>query len=408
LDNLASALTAGSGTDLSVIDKFVQWVRSEFQMNPGELGSWVNAGLVGSDTAQLYGGAIRPPIHSAELLKNLKIFFGDIHLFENWTQTHFKTWLEQTLPEWLDWAVAHLLALIKKGMSSGMLSDPQWTQLGRDSLGVFQSLFGPFGKFALTTLSTGVSAPGDIAPADAIPNFEVMIGNASSLGAAAFGAAMIGGLLLGEHSKHLNYFAALFALGAGYDEVAKELVEALVDPLIKTPAKYYYRGQYKAEYPNESNAVDWHSRRLDKGWTLQEIFKYSGLKTKYEQAYVDAAYRPVSPFMISAGFTNQEVPVDVLTNAFQFMGLLDQDIQLAINSVQVRATQAVRQAYVQEAITGYADGVVSDQELQQMFTDAGWAKTATSLGTKRALLARRIKLARRPKAISCPRSRQAC
>lgn len=393
LDNIANALTAGGGTDLSIIDKFVQWVQSEFQMQPGELATWVSDGLVGGDTAQLYSGTIRPPIHNAELLKKLKVFFGDINLFGDWVQTHFKSWLETTLPEWLDWVIANLLKLIKTGMSSNVLSDPQWVQLGRDSLGVFQTLFGPFGRFALDTLSTGVSPPGDIAPADALTNFSTMIGNASSLGAAAFGAATIGGILLGEHSKHLNYFAALFALGAGYDEIAKGLVTALVDPLVATPAKYYYRGLYKAEYPNESNAVEWHSRRLNKGWDLPEIFAVSGLKTKYEQAYVDAAYRPVSPFMIAAGFTNQEVPVATLTDAFQFMGLRDQDITLAINSVEVRALQAVRQAYAQETVTAYADGVVSDQELAQNLTDAGFGKTAASIVTKRALLARRIKLA---------------
>ena len=122
LDNIATAITEGGGADLSIIDKFVQWVQSEFQMQPGELASWVSAGLVGADTAQLYGGTIRPPIHNAELLKNLKVFFGDINLFGDWIKNHFKSWLETTLPEWLDWAVAFLLQLIKKGMSSGMLS----------------------------------------------------------------------------------------------------------------------------------------------------------------------------------------------------------------------------------------------------------------------------------------------
>ena len=393
LGNIANAITSSGGTDLTIIDRFVKWVQSEFQMQPGELLSWVNAGLVPSDVAQLYSGTIRPPIHNATTLEYLRIFFGDVDLFSNWVNSHFKSWLANTLPAWLDHFVSFALKYLQTANSSGIINNAQWTQLGQDLLATFETVLGPLGGFALTTLQKNVSAPGDIAPESAEANFKTMIGNASALGAMAWGAATVGGLIFGEHSKHLNYFAALFALGAGYDAVAEGLVKALVDPLVTTPAKYYYKGQFKAEYPNESNAVEWHSRRLDVGRTLEEIFKYSGLKTKYETAYINAAFRPVSPFMIAGGFTNKEVPQAILQDAFQFMGLRDQDVQLAINSVEVRALQAVNQAYVQEAVTGYADGVVGDQELAQILTDAGFGQTAASLVTKRALLARRIKLA---------------
>jgi hypothetical protein len=106
--------------------------------------------------------------------------------------------------------------------------------------------------------------------------------------------------------------------------------------------------------------------------------------------------------MLAAGFTDQDVDHNVLRDAFQFMGLRDSDINLAIGSIDVRALQTVRQALVQETITAYADGVVSDQELQQTFTDCGWGKAASALGTRRALMARRIKLASQTESFIVP------
>ncbi len=191
LTNITNAITSSGGAYLSIIDRFVQWVQSEFQMQPGELATWVNAGLVPSNVAQLYSGTIRPPIHSASLLDYLKIFFGDIDLFSNWVNKHFKTWLANTLPAWLDHFISFALKYLQTANSSGIINNAQWTQLGHDLLATFETVLGPLGDFALTTLSKNVSPPGDIAPEAAEANFKTMIGNASALGAMAWGAATV-------------------------------------------------------------------------------------------------------------------------------------------------------------------------------------------------------------------------
>ncbi len=179
----------------------------------------------------------------------MKIFFGDVDLFENWVKDHFAAWLANTLPAWLDHFIKYALTYLQTANSSGIINNAQWSQLGRDLLATFETILGPLGGFALTTLQKNVSPPGDVAPEDAETNFKTMIGNASALGAMAWGAATVGGLIFGEHSKHLNYFAALFALGAGYDAVAEGLVKALVDPLVTTPARYYYKASSRPNIP---------------------------------------------------------------------------------------------------------------------------------------------------------------
>jgi len=224
-------------------------------------------------------------------------------------------------------------------------------------------------------------------------------GMSSSIVATAFEAA------LPEKLNTLNFAAPTIAEMAGYAEVVKAIREPLYDAAFGKSAQYHYRSIFKPELPDEADAVQWHSRRLLTDAQLRKLFGFSGLKAEYEEPFVQSAYRALSPFILAAGFTNQDVDEAAIRGAAEFMGLRDQDVDLVVNAVETRSLQAIRNSYVQEAMTAYGQGVISDDELNGAFDDANWGQAARALGFKRALLLRRINLARDAEATIVPEVR---
>lgn len=203
----------------------------------------------------------------------------------------------------------------------------------------------------------------------------------------------------------LNSAGPILAEMAGYKEVVEAIRTPLYDAAFGKSAEYHYRSIFKPELPDEADAVLWHSRRLLTDAQLRNVFNYSGLKAEYEEPFVQSAYRAISPFMLAAGFTNQDVDEAAIRDAAQFMGLRDKDVDILVQAVDVRSIQALRNSYVQEAMTAYGQGVVSDDELNTAFDDANWGNQAKALGLKRALLLRRINLARDAEATIVPEIR---
>lgn len=239
-------------------------------------------------------------------------------------------------------------------------------------------------------------------PVDAIKTGGAAMSEAFAFGLESFAVTAAFEACFPEKLNVLNGTGPMLAQLAGFDEVGAALRDPLYHNAFGKSAEYYYKSVFKPELPDEQDAVRWHSRGLLTDEQLREIFKYSGLKQQYEQAFVDSAYRPVSPFVLAAGYINADLPTKQLYDAMQFMGLRAADQDLMYHTIEVRSLQQTRQALVNEAITAYGQGVVSDAELQQILTDTGYGSKAAALVMQRALLARRITLARESESFVVP------
>ena len=159
-------------------------------------------------------------------------------------------------------------------------------------------------------------------------------------------------------------------------KVAAEVLGPLYKNAFGKSLDYYYRSLFKPEYPDEADAVRWHSRRLDVGWGLDEIFQNSGLKTKYEQAYIDSAYRPVPPFLLARAAEGGFVPETALTDALQFGGFRDADMtmletayaELALQPYRMAALTAAKRAF--ELGTRSSTDFADDLDFLEIPTDA--------------------------------------
>lgn len=145
--------------------------------------------------------------------------------------------------------------------------------------------------------------------------------------------------------------------------------------------------------PTLGQALELYSKRVINAAQKDSLFSYAGIASGYVAPLTAGGYRAISPFMLSAGFENMDVPTTTLQHAFEYMGLRPQDIPLAQQAIEVRSLQSVKQAYVQAALAAYEAGVLADTDIQNVLTNAQYGKAATNYVMQTAYLKRQVKLA---------------
>jgi hypothetical protein len=172
------------------------------------------------------------------------------------------------------------------------------------------------------------------------------MGDAFGAGIASHTVAMAFEAIFPEKLNSFDAIAPILSEMAGYGEVAKAIREPLYENAFGQALKYYYKSQFKPEFADEGDAVQWRSRRLLSEADLRGVFKYSGLKAKYEGACEqrlsrDSAARP-GLANSGRGFSDRRHD-----RALQFAGIRDQDIArllplLEENSVRTFAVSISR------------------------------------------------------------------
>jgi hypothetical protein len=120
---------------------------------------------------------------------------------------------------------------------------------------------------------------------------------------------------------------------------------------------------------------------------------FTGLPGQLQQQNLANAYKPINPRAIANLI--QDTPFDAtqMTAVLRDNSLSPANVNFMLGLLQYNSTKNVRNSYITEAETAYGDGVVSDEELQQILSNAGWSPEAINYATQKALLNRRIKLA---------------
>lgn len=267
---------------------------------------------------------------------------------------------------------------------------------------VGKTLYGPMINDMLKVHEGLVSQFVNVQPGGEITNATNLLTEALTFGVGAHWAALLGEKIVPGKHMGVTAIAALLAELAGFKEISQGLIDSEVEAAVGRPHKYFMNLTTRSQLPSSGQAAELYSRRKISPAQLTALMGYAGFSDQWGAALTSIAYRPLSPMMLAAGFANADVDMAALQGALEYMGIRPEDLPLAEQAVITRSLQQTRQALVNEAITAYGQGVVSDAELQQILTDAGYGKAASALVMQRALIARRITLARTSESFIVP------
>ena len=265
-----------------------------------------------------------------------------------------------------------------------------------------KTLYGPMIQDMLKVHENLVAQFANVQPGGEITNATKLLSEALTFGVGAHWAAIIGEKIVPGKHMGVTAIAALLAELAGFKEISQGLIDSEVEAAIARPHKYFMNLTTRSMLPTSGQAAELFSRRKIAQAQLTALMAYAGFSDQWGAALASIAYRPMSPMMLAAGFANADIDMARLQGTLEYMGIRPEDLPLAEQAIVTRSLQQTRQALVNESVTAYGQGVVSDAELSQILTDAGYGKAASQLVMQRALIARRITLAKETESFIVP------
>lgn len=208
---------------------------------------------------------------------------------------------------------------------------------------------GPIGDLAQTNFSqatANLTRAGESTPDNAFDQAGAAFKQAYGFGMSSAAVTAAFEALFPEKLNVLNGAGPAFFEMAGFKEVATQVLDPLYENAFGKSLEYQFKALFKPELADEADAVQWHSRRLMTEADLREVFKYSGLKAKYEDAYVASAYRSVQPRAIASMIQDTPFPTAAMQSLLEFGGFRDQDIALLLKTMEYNSTKNVRQEYL--------------------------------------------------------------
>lgn len=240
--------------------------------------------------------------------------------------------------------------------------------------GVANQITGPAGILAsqtFTDAATALSAFGLSTPDTASAVAQAAISNAFGNGMASHAVSVAYEAVFPEKLNTLNAFGPLLGQMAGFAEVAEKARGALYENAFGKGLQYHYQQQFKPEYPDESDAVLWHSRRLLTDDDLKVIFDYSGLKAEYETPFVTSAYRAVSPFILARAAATGAISDTDLRDVLNFGGYRDVDITRLLAAFSAAAVLPYQTGALHAFIAAAAAGLYADTQIDDEMNSLG-------------------------------------
>lgn len=179
-----------------------------------------------------------------------------------------------------------------------------------------------------------------------------------------------------EKLNVLNGVGPAMANMAGFEEIAQEVLRPLYHHAFGQSLDYHYRSLFRAELPDEGDAVRWHSRGLLSEDQLKVIFDASGLKREYEPAYIASAYRPVPPFLLARAAAAGAIPAAALDSALIFNGFRPQDITMLELAYKALSLRPFEVQYLSAAERSVELGTDTPESLARSMNDMGLSPEA--------------------------------
>lgn len=234
---------------------------------------------------------------------------------------------------------------------------------GGGLLNIFRDPAAAIALTAFTDVEDKLTSLPSNLPEDAPVAAATAIGEAFGFGIGSHGVAALYEALIPENLNVFEAIGPILEKLSGFDEVAKTVREPLYKNAFGQGLDYHYKSIFKPEFASEGDAVTWHSRRLLSEDDLKEVFKYSGLKDKYEPAFTQSAYRAVQPRAVASLVQDVVFPETQMRHLLEFAGLRDVDIDFILPLMEDNSVKNLRGQYLSALVRGAEMGTLDDATL---------------------------------------------
>jgi hypothetical protein len=248
-------------------------------------------------------------------------------------------------------------------------------------------------KLVLQATEALLTLDGEITPENSEEAGFRVLGFAFITGQVLHFAASLGGKLFYPVSAVWAHNAHMAVELLGYESIMHELHRNFFPNAFGIPQRYHYQEKFRPFFPNDGIAAQMFARRKIDRATLDKLVGFAGLHETYVAPRVDIAFRPLQPRAISAMIADTPFNRDTMREVLQDAGYTDAHVEFMLDLLAYNSTKNLRNSYISQVESGYAHGIVSDDELSAAVDDAGWSPEAKSLVQKTALLRRRQTLA---------------
>jgi hypothetical protein len=262
--------------------------------------------------------------------------------------------------------------------------------------GIADDLKGPIAAFARSgfdVVSGSLAKKGLATPDKWRENAGDAMADAFGFGLASFGVTAAFEAAFPEKLNTLNGLGPMLATLAGFSEVTSAALRPLFYAAIAQPARYDSNSKFRSLLPDLMHAGVMYSRRQIDEATYGTLLAAAGLSPDYVAAMAAISYRPIQPRALATAIQDTAFPTDTMREILEDNALNPGHVQFFLDVLERNSTKGIRNSYISEALSAYAQGVVSDSEFDDILTSVEWSDTAKQLARSRALLQRRVTLA---------------
>lgn len=226
-------------------------------------------------------------------------------------------------------------------------------------------------RAAYTTADANLAAGGESTASNATQQaadafaLAFGFGISSAVVTAAFEAAFP------EKLNTLNGAGPMLAQMAGFSEVAAQVLGPLYKNAFGRSLEYKYAAQFTPNLPTPREAAEWLARGIITADQFPAIYGAGGLKSEYSADVTEAAFRPVSPFILAraaeTGALSDTDLIDVLT----FGGYRAVDQTRLIAAFNAAALTPYLAGLVSAIVTAAERGTISITDLPTDLQNAG-------------------------------------
>ncbi|HKN08954.1 MAG TPA: hypothetical protein VJ376_05670, partial [Pseudomonadota bacterium] len=279
------------------------------------------------------------------------------------------------------------------------------TAMTTSGKGIAADLELPLRKFAhgaLDAASTSLEGRTNIKPSDWKEIASTAFADAAAFGLGSFAVSAAFEAVFPEKLNTLNSLGPMLATLSGFAEVTDAALRPLFYAGIAQPARYDANSKFRSLLPDLMHASVMYSRRQIDLATYGTLLACAGLSPDYVTPMTSVAYRPIQPRALATAIQDTAFPTDTMREILEDNALSPEHVNFYLEVLEVNSTRNVRNSYITEALTAYGAGVVSDTELDQILSGVNWSDTAKQLAKNRALLQRRVLLAKEVEASVLP------
>ena len=248
--------------------------------------------------------------------------------------------------------------------------------------GLADSVSEPIGQFAANNFNstvTAMSGVGESTADNAIDQAATAIKDAFGKGLSATTVAASFEAMFPERLNTLNGLAPLLGEMAGFSDVSAAIREPLYRAAFGKSAEYKFNAQFSPNLPDAGHATEWLARRIIGQAEFDSLFIPTGLKGEFQVNYEAAAYRPISPRLLTNLLVDQPFDANKVQAMLEDAGISPQNIATLLVAYEFNSVKALRQQYVGSLVRSAELGSIDEPTLMADLQSVGYSMTAQNL-----------------------------